>query len=63
MARNKIQEVEADEEATPVAKKDARNSVTVTWRGGTRTYTLKAHGDTFAELAEEFAAKCGGVVA
>lgn len=40
-----------------------RDSVTVTYRGGVRTYTREVHGDDFAKLAKEFAEKCDGTVA
>lgn len=67
MVKNKtkevVEEVEVTEEVAPVAKKGARNSANVTWRGGTRTYTRELHGEDFEALAEEFAGKKGGVVA
>lgn len=67
MAKNKTKEVEEEvvvvEESKPVAKKVARDSATVTWRGGTRTYTRDVHGEDFEALAKEFAGKKGGIVA
>ncbi len=51
--------VKAEKEAVKVS----RSSATVTWRGGVRTYTREVHGENFAELAEEFAGKKGGIVA
>jgi len=33
------------------------DSVTVTWRGGTRTYSKAVHGKEFRALAKEFCAK------
>ncbi len=62
--------VDTEKEAAKVAKvaekeaaKADRNSATVTWNGGVRTYTRELHGDNFAELAEEFAEKKNGSVA
>lgn len=54
-------DVFAPEPEAKVSKKNA-DSVTVSWRGGTRTYTRELHGDAFADLAEEFAEKKGGKV-
>lgn len=51
--------VKAEKEAV----KASRNSATVTWRGGERTYSQKVHGDEFEALAKEFAEKKGGIVA
>jgi len=47
----------------PEASKKNKSSVTVTWNGGTRTYSKEVHGDKFKEYAEEFAEKFNGVVA
>lgn len=43
-----------------VKKVVEKDSVTVTWRGNTRTYTRKIHGADFLELAKEFAEKNRG---
>ncbi len=36
--------------------------VTVSWRGGKRTYSLKVHGEDFMALAKEFCTKKDGTV-
>lgn len=59
MARaKKVEEVIADQSVEEVVAE--LNSVTVVWRGNSRTYTREAHGDNFRALAEEFATKNGG---
>ncbi len=52
------QEVKAE-----VTSKPKATEVTVTWRGGSRVYSEKVHGENFVELAKEFATKFDGVVA
>ncbi len=44
-------------------KKEKKNKVTVTYRGGVRHYSLAVHGEDFEALAEEFAKKFDGVIA
>lgn len=39
-----------------------RDTVTVTFPGGTRVYSREDHGEAFEALAEEFAKKRGGTV-
>lgn len=59
MARaKKVEEVIADQSVEEVVAE--LNSVTVVWRGNSRTYTRKIHGDDFRALAEEFATKNRG---
>lgn len=59
MARaKKVEEVITDESVEEVVAE--LNSVTVVWRGNSRTYTRAVHGDNFRALAEEFAAKNRG---
>ncbi len=53
---------EAEKEAAKAAKEAEKDSVTVVWRGKTRTYTRSVHGEKFAALAKEFADKVGGTV-
>jgi len=53
----------AAKEAEKEAAKAVRTSATVTYRGGTRTYSKEVHGENFAELAHEFAEKRGGTIA
>jgi hypothetical protein len=42
--------------------KVAKSSAIVSWRGNTREYTVKIHGDKFMDFAKEFAGKVGGSV-
>ncbi len=42
-------------------KKDS-DSVTVTWNGGTRTYSKEVHGDDYEDLADEFVEKHNGTI-
>lgn len=42
---------------------DGKTAVTVTWRGGSRVYSLELHGKGFKALAKEFAGKKNGTVA
>ena len=44
------------------AKAAHSDSATVVWQGGERTYSREVHGDNFADLAAEFAAKKGGTI-
>ena len=55
-------EVSEDTEVVIVPKK-GENEATVTWNGGSRTYSREVHGENFADLAQEFATKKGGTVA
>ena len=55
--------LKASEKAEKDALKADRDSVTVTFQGGVRTYTREVHGDDFAKLAKEFAEKRDGTVA
>ncbi len=52
----------AEKEAEKAAAKAGKDSATVSWSGGTRTYTRDIHGDDFLELAKEFAGKKGGTI-
>jgi len=64
MAKKKNDDVEVDApEAIEEPKADSKTSATVTWRGGTRTYSAELHGKDFKALAKEFAEKKGGTVA
>lgn len=59
MARKSAHAAEVPEEevAEEVAPKPTGDEATVTWRGKSRTFSRKVHGDKFFEYAEEFAAK------
>ena len=50
-------------EPTPEPQSDGKTSVSVTWSGGKRVYSLDLHGKDFKALAKEFAEKKGGKVA
>ena len=64
-------EIEFDETASakeleallPESEDEDKDYATVSWRGNTRVYSLEVHGESFQELAEEFASKVGGIVA
>jgi len=45
------------------AKAASKDSVSVSWNGGTREFSREVHGEEFADLADQFAAKHGGKVA
>lgn len=49
--------------ATPAPEKKKRTEATVTWSGGSRTYSLKVHGEDFEDLAKQFAKKFNGTLA
>jgi len=50
-----------DEEVVIVPSEETKgDSVTVTWRGNSRTYSKAVHGKEFRALAKEFAAKFDG---
>lgn len=60
---DEVEAVEAVEEA-PVTSEEAfaepvadATEATVTYRGGSRTYTQALHGDNFIALAQQFAGK------
>lgn len=42
--------------------KEGATEVTVTWKGGSRVYSLKVHGEDFMALAEEFVKKHDGKI-
>ena len=44
------------------AAKAAATSCSVEWRGQIREYSREIHGDSFADLAKQFAEKVGGQV-
>lgn len=60
-------EVTVVEEATSEVvnepeEKSTSKSVTVTWRGNTRTFSLGVHGKDYRKLAEAFATKFEGTI-
>lgn len=59
----------AETEVTEVAATDVKavkaskaTEATVVWKQGERTYTKEVHGNDFADLAAQFAAKFEGTV-
>ncbi len=59
MAKQKPSE---EEVVTDSKAESARDSVTVTWRAGSREYSRDLHGDDFMALATEFAEKKKGTL-
>lgn len=57
MARKKQEEVQE------VESTESKDSVTVTWKGNSRTYSKEIHGDDFKTLAKEFSKKISGELA
>ena len=63
----KAVEVKAAKEAEAEAKKEKKNlggkdSVVVSFGGGTREFSLSVHGDNFLDLAQQFADKHNGTI-
>lgn len=57
-----VEEVETKEEEVVETPKSNKDSVVVTWRGGSREYTKAVHGADFMALAAEFAEKKKGTL-
>jgi hypothetical protein len=53
----KVIKEETPEVQAPKAEKTTKDSVTVIWRGNSRTYSLEIHGTKFMEYAREFASQ------
>lgn len=74
MARQRTQKVEVEEAVAPVTVEETAtpveslveeteaDEVTVSYRGYTRVYTRKEHGDDFQKLAKSFAGKVNGTL-
>jgi len=56
-----VEEVAPEVINEPEAKSTSK-SVTVTWRGNTRVYSLDVHGKDYRKLAEAFATKFEGTI-
>lgn len=52
----------AEAKAAEKAAKANATEATVVWKQGERTFTKEVHGEDFADLAAQFAAKFGGEV-
>lgn len=67
MAKRKVKDEEVESQAEVAAPEEADedngDSVTVTWKGGSRVYSREVHGKEFKAYAKEFAAKKNGEVA
>jgi len=61
--KKEVKKEVAEEVIEEVAEeKYSKDSATVYWRGGERTYDKETHGKDFKKLADQFAKKFNGVV-
>jgi hypothetical protein len=52
-----VEETQTEETSAPKSKKVSKDSVTVKWGNGERTYSREIHGDDFEDRAKELAAQ------
>lgn len=57
-----VEEVETNDKEEVETPKSNKDSVVVTWRGGSREYSKALHGVEFMALATEFAEKKKGTL-
>lgn len=61
-AQEAVEKEVVAEQAVSHVRVNSRDSLTVTWRGGSREYSRAVHGEDFVALAQEFVTKKKGTI-